>query len=324
MFEGEKQFMKSFTPEAKPAPEQETVPEAKIEEKEELRREGEKIYDKEFVDKLDEVLGHEFKMKGKDGQEESVVLKNIIDKHLEGFSSPGFAALSTEEKAEKQREFVMDLGRGINKIPSDDPWSFYFKRIMETGKINCSGSSALLGMALERTKEQSGIKSVEQGFPYGHAINMITFGDGRLYFADARNGTFEDISDYTKIDNKDGLKVYKIKQPKDKIGDLIPWRNIPATGVKEGAIDMYLSNLQSAHQAAEGKFDKALKMGRSKKELKQAREGAKEVCQENNLSSPEELDRLTEVKRFFNEKINKYHRSEEFKKEIKRIEKLMK
>ena len=43
--------------------------EEEIETQEELRAEGEKIYAKEFTEKLDDILGHEFKVKEKDGKE---------------------------------------------------------------------------------------------------------------------------------------------------------------------------------------------------------------------------------------------------------------
>jgi len=142
----------------------------------ELQRDGEKIYLKEFAERLDDVLKHEFKITGKDGREERIVLRDIIDKHLERFSSPEFSSLSAEERAERQREFVKDLGRGIYKIPAGDPWSFYFDRAIKTGRINCSCCAALLGIILENTKEKTGIQNIEYGSPYGHAINMITFG----------------------------------------------------------------------------------------------------------------------------------------------------
>ena len=288
----------------------------------ELRREGERIYTEEFAGKLDDILGHEFKVKGEDGRERNIVLKDIIDRHLEGFSSPEFAALSMEGKAEKQREFVRDLGRGVDSIPFGDIWAFYFKRMMETGETNCSGSSSLLGMILEGTKEQSGIKSVEQGYPFGHAVNMITLGDSRLYLADTRSGLLEDISNYAQAEDRKGLKVYKIKQPRDKNGGPIPWHNIPAVPMKEGVIGMYLGNLRSAYEAGGGNFDEALSMGYSSKELEEIQKMAKDVCRERGLSSPEEYDRLGKVQEFFVGKINEYLRSPEFRREIRRVKKL--
>ncbi len=216
-----------------------------------------------------------------------------------------------EEKAEKQREFVKDLGRGINSIPGEDPWSFYFGRIMETGKINCSGSTALTGMILEKTKEQSGIKSIEWGSPFGHAVNIITFEDNQLYWVDVRNGMFENMSDCAKVENHDGLKVYKIDWPNEKTGYQVPYRTVPATSIEEGVISNYLENLGSAYNAAEGKFDKALKMGHSEKELKEIQKTAREVCRDRELPPPE-------VKEFFTDKMNKYDQSEEGKKEAKK------
>lgn len=285
---------------------------------------GERIYSEEFAGKLDEVLGHEFIVEGKDGREQGVVLKDIVDKHLEGFSSPEFSNLSAEEQAEKQREFAMDLGRGISSIPSEDPWSFYFQRIMKNDKINCSGSTALLGMVLENTKEKSGIKSVEFGQPYAHAVNMITFGDDRLYFADAINGEFEDVTDRVKSEEKKELKIYRIEPPKEKNEDRVIFRDIPVSSMKEGIISSYLNNLYSASQSAQGKFDKELRLGRPKEELKEIQKMASEVCEEREISSPGQLQRLRETKNFFDVKLNNYRRSRGFKKEMKRMGKIFK
>lgn len=308
----------------RPEPEikKEVTPELRNEpEVSELQREGGRIYSEEYGQKLNDILEHKFVSKNQEGKNEEVVLKDIVDKHLKNFASPEFSVLPMEEKAEKQREFVKDLGRGINSIPGDDPWSFYFRRIMETGRMNCSGSTALAGMILENTKEQSGIKSVEYGAPFGHAVNIITFGDNQLYWADARNGVFENISDCAKVENHNGLKIYKIDQPNEK-ADVI-YRTVPSTSMKEGIISSYLENLHSAYAAAEGKFDKALKMGRSKEELKEIQKTAREVCQERELTSPEQLHHLRETRKFFTDKMNKYDQSKEFKEEAKRIEKII-
>ena len=86
-----------------------------------------------------------------------------------------------DEKAMLQEAFINSLMAQLSSIPSGK-WSFFPEQIQKTKKINCSGSSLLLGSVLKR----NGIKSY-YGMPAGHAVNIVELSDGSLWYADGRN-----------------------------------------------------------------------------------------------------------------------------------------
>ncbi len=322
-------FEPKFAKRIKTTPEPEKVAGSKEKDAEilELRCKGEKIYSKEFAGKLDEILDHEFKIKDKEGQGERIVLKDVIDKHLEGFSSQEFFHLPPEKKAGSQKSFVQELVSNISRISTDN-WSIDFKRTMKTGGANCSAVSILLGLILESTKEISGIKNIEYGMPADHAINIIHFSDGKFYFADSKANIFEDITKNADIEEKEGFKIYRIKELSNKLIGGIKHKIIPALPIKEGAIISYLGNLCAAYIIAQDELPGAFKkiyaptpeeiksfQWLARKEL--SREGAKEISQENSLSEEKFLN-LAKIRDSFIGKLESYTKGEEFRKERKR------
>jgi len=284
-----------------------------------LKIEGEKIYKTEYVDKLDKVLEKKFKTgeKNEKGEAKEIVLKDTVEEHLKIFRTPEFSKLSKEQKAGIQKQFVKDLTEMINKIPDSGiaSWSFYFKRALKTGEMNCAACASLNGLILENSKKTTELEKIEFGLPYGHAMNIVTFSNGQIYYVDPRNNVFENLRRNIKIEYKNGLKVYKIKELKGGMYSKI----IPTLPVKEGVIGCYVDNLHSTLNSAENKFPESLKMGRTVKELKKIQKEAQKICQEKGLNN-KSYEQLKKIKEFFNKKVFKYQESREFKTEIKRMQ----
>jgi len=265
-----------------------------------LKFEGRQIYFDEFVDKLGDILEHKFS--DKEGKE--FVLSETINEHLEKFTSPDFSKLSIEKQAESQKEFVKDLINQINKIPSDT-WSFYFDRSLRTKKLNCSGCATLTGLILQSSKKITRLKNIEYGSPPGHAMNIITFTDNKIFRVDSRNNIFENLTDNIEIQKADGLKIYKIKKLEKETRHKI----IPITSVKNGTISAYLDNLYSAYKCTRDEPPKGLE-DLSSSEL----EEAKEVFQEKQIP----LEKIRKIGEIFYKGLHKYRESEDFIKEEKR------
>jgi hypothetical protein len=306
------QELKKFQKEIPKVDKKEEI-EKKLKEKSEqfsLQKEGEKIYKTEFADRSNEVL--EKKFKTKEGEE--IVLKDFLEEGLKKFSAPEFSKLSKEQKTKIQKEFVKDLTEQINKIPSGTGWSFDFKRALKTGEMNCSACASLNGLILENTKKITKLEKIEMGLPHNHAMNIITFSNGQIYYVDPRNNVFENLSRNIKVEYKNGLKVYKIKELKGGMLSKI----IPTLPVKEGIISCYVDDIHSAFHSAQGTLPEGLK-GSSVKKLEKIQKEAKKVCEEKGINN-ESFEQLKELKEFFNKKFLKYQESREFKTEIKRIE----
>jgi hypothetical protein len=281
---------------------------------ESLKTEGEKIYKNEFTDKLPHVL--EKKFKSEKGEE--IVLKDVMEEGLKKFP-PEFSKLSKEQKTKIQKEFVKDLTEQISKIPASDRsssyWSFYFEKALKTGAMNCSACASLNGLILENTKKITELEKIEFGLPSGHAMNIITFSNGQIYYVDPRNNVFENLKRNMKIEYRNGLKAYKIKELKGGMYSKI----IPTLPVKEGIISCYVDNLHSAFNSARGRLPESLKIDSNVKKIKKIQEGAQKICQEKGINN-QSYEQLKELKQFFNKKRFKYQESKEFKTEMKRIE----
>ena len=281
-----------------------------------LKQEGEKIYKTEFTDKLDKVLDKEFKIEEKNEKgkvtEKEMVLKDILEEDLKKFKAPEFSRLSKEQKAKIQEEFLKNLTEKISKIPSSDrssaTWSCYFSKALKTGEMNCSACASLNALILENTKKITEIDQIEFGLPHEHAMNIITLSNGQIYYVDPRNNVFENLSRNIKIENKNGLKVYKIKELRGGMD----YKIIPTLNVKEGIIAGYLDNLP---KSAKSKFPSSVEIEGWKK----IKSGAKEIFEEKEISN-ERFKQLKKLKNFFNKKLYKYQESKEFKSEIKRVE----
>lgn len=301
-------------PERQFEPKYEEKPEENLEE-ERLRLEGEKIYSEDFIEKLDDVLGHEFK--SKDGKEK-ITLKQVVNEYLKRFAAEEFSQKALKEQSEVQLQFLEDLAEKISEILPDS-WSINFRQAIENNALNCSNCASLTGLILENNKEKFNLQNIEYGFPYGHAINIITLADGRVFYVDSKNNIVEDfeLNKNTKIEDKNGLKVYKINELKGKID----YKIIPALPLKEGILISYLGNLESSCNSVKGKLPDVIKK-RPEKERREFQEGAKRVYDEEGLFSENKHQRLIKILESFEQKqmLDKYGESKEFKSEAKRWE----
>jgi hypothetical protein len=268
-----------------------------------------KIFEGDFNGKYNEIMSHEFTIEGKDG-EKTINLKKIVAK----YSGLALDSLASEKNRE---DFVKELVEQISKIPNDK-WSINFNHAIESGKMNCSNCASLIGLILEKNKEKFGIQNIEYGMPYGHALVIITFSGGKVFYVDSRNNAFEnlEVGSNTKIEERNGLRVYKISQLKGRMG----YNIIPTLDLKEGILSSYLSNLDSARKTSEGKFDDEDKL-KSEEEQLQSIKAAKKIIQEMRLSDKDKKQ-YEKLKDLFSGKIDKYVRTGEFKSEIKRWQKV--
>ena len=95
--------------------------------------------------------------------------------------------------------------------------------------------------------------------PADHAVNIVNFSDGKFYFVDSRANVFEDITENANIEEKEGFKVYKIKELSKKFFVGIKHRIVPTLPIKEGTIISYLGNLCGAFIIAQGKIPEAFR-----------------------------------------------------------------
>jgi len=258
----------------------------------------------------------------REGREEKIILNDIINRYLEKFSSPEFSQLSPKDKAKIQKEFVQELTSSISKIPHNS-WSINFEKVIKTQKINCSGASSLLGLILESTKEVSGLKNIELATPIEHVMNIVPFIDGTFYYVDSRSNVFEDLSQNSEIEYREGLKIYKIRE----LTGGIPYKIVPVLPPKDGIIASCVGNLCAAYIVTEKEIPESLKKEYSltPEQLKDVEEqikklprrGAKEIYQEYSLDE-EKCLRLLKIRKIFAEVLDNYMKTEEYREEVRR------
>ena len=297
-----------------------------------LKREGEKIYQESFVEKLDKVLEHEFIVELKEGQKEKIVLKKIIESWLEKFSQPELSNLLPAEQANFQKQFLQELVKEISKIPPGS-WSVDFEKAIKTEKMNCSCCSALLGLILESTRKNTKIENIEYGSPVDHAMNVITLRDGKAILVDSRKGIVEELTEVnTEIEEYNDLKIYKIKNIKGKR----IYQIVPVLPLKEGILTSYIRNLVAAYICLEGEIPDVFKKYITQKEIEELKPRIKKAREEFNKETKrlqkEGKGELFEKKELFKEKIQflakmgeifagkleDYKKTENFQREIER------
>ncbi len=200
-----------------------------------------------------------------------------------------------------QKRFVLELIREISKTKFGK-WSFFFSVIHKKKQINCSGSATFLGMILKSSQKTNKIPLVEFCTPVGHALILVTFPDNRMYYCDAINNLFVDITkkiDLNRSYNLDSIKVYKLKEMTKEF----PYLILPAVDFRKGMINTYSSNLRQMLYEKLNGDNEAEEFLRYKKEI---RDEIKRLSKSNNLDK----------------EFNKLYRSNEYRVEQDRVKKL--
>jgi len=293
-----------------------------------LKLEGSKIYQNDFIKKLDKTLKHKFIVEHKEGTKEEIVLGETIEHWLKKFSKPEYSNFSPSQKASFQKEFLKNLTHSIYKIPPA-VWSINFEQAIKTNTANCQCCSTLTGLILEATQQITDIKDVEYGFPVDHAVNIVTLADDEICLVDSRKGTVEELTpENSSIENYRDLKIYKIKNTR---GRRI-YKIIPVLPLEEGTLISYLGSLVTAYICVKEKIPDAFKEYIRPEELEKLKElmldfkktGTRQIYQINKEESlsKEKVLKLIKIRELTNRELENYKKTEEFIKEIDRCRKI--
>jgi len=200
----------------------------------------------EFAGQLPAILSRDFELT--DGTH--VNFQTIIDKHLAAIHE---VKTGVPEISKMQQEMVRELVETISKLPVKN-WNISPRQLAENGSANCSVAAAALQMMIESTQGSTGITKTDYVNPPGHAFNMVRFPDGNIFYADPRNGIFENVTKEVIVSYKPGLTIYKLTKPNERM----PFRYITALSKSsDGMVNAYLGNLSQVPQVLAGNFPTA-------------------------------------------------------------------
>lgn len=193
--------------------------------------------------------------------------QTIIDKHLTAIHE---APNNVQEISRAQQEFVRELVRTLSLLPVKN-WNISPRQLVENGGANCSTAAASLQMMIESTARTSGIPTIDYANPPGHAFNMVRFPDGTIFYADPRNGVFENVTHDVVVSRKPGLTIYKLLKPNERM----PFRYVTALEkASDGMVAAYLANISEIPDVAAGNFPAAFTNATEQEREQMQREAA--------------------------------------------------
>lgn len=290
---GMHQYVSSFEAKIKGLEHQEMTAEQR-----ELERRGLQIFVDLFAKPTQEVVNATIELEG-----ESVTFSDVLQKHLQKFD--GFDG-SDEERGAMQFDLLRDLVSMLHKMPVGT-WDTTIQQTVKTMKNNCSGSAALFTTMIEATAERTGIDA-DYVNPYGHALVVAKLADGRIVYADGRNGVIEDISDIVDYEEHIDFNVYGLrKQTPEK-----PFHFLPTT--KENwqlIVENYAGNMAVLPDAAEGVFDDTLQNTTTPDERTKIQLEAIAAMQETGITR-EDVQELHQVREYLEGGLQDFRNSPDF------------
>lgn len=262
----------------------------------------EKIYEEDFIKPLAEMMDAELSTKEGGG----FVLSDIVNEQLSKFQTPEFSTLSSGEQTEQQKQFCQTVIDKISSLPGD-AWSISPKQTLHTGAMNCSNAASIFGMIMKNAQSISGIRRIDYVSPYGHAMNIVQMLDSSIWYADPRNGVFENITDNVEVEEQNDLNIYRIKKPANKTSfHILP-------GIKylrDAIVRSYAGNIAESVNTANGEFDEVLSVYPEEKQ-KEIQEGARALGEELMLSE-EKAKNYKNLAEAIGMQLNNFEKTEEF------------
>ena len=271
---------------------------------------AEEVYENDFKKPLAEMMNAELSTK----EGGKFVLSDIVNEQLNKFQTPEFSALPPEEQTKQQKQFCQTFIDKISSLPGD-AWSISPKQTLRTGAMNCSNAASVFGMTMKNTQAISGIRRIDYVSPYGHAMNIVQLLDGSLWYADPRNGVFENITDNVEVEEQNNLNIYRIKKPTDKTSfHILP-------GIKylrDAVVRAYAGNVAESNNTAKGEFDEVLEIFPEERK-KEIQEGARTLKEELMLSD-EKASEYKTLAEIVGKSLDEFQKTNEFLNEKRRWE----
>lgn len=268
------------------------------EEEKKLEQASLKLFVDQFVRPTKEVLQKQF-----ESEEGAFQLGEVLSTHLSKFEQDG------ADTVELQKSLVRDLVMKMKHMPVGN-WDISTSQTAKTGKNNCSGSAALLTTILEATSSKTGIR-VSYANPYGHALVVARMNDGSVWYSDSRNGVFEDISQKSDYEEREGYSVFGLHEPTPET----PFRYLPI--MKDNwrlVVENYAGNMEELPHAAEGIFDEVLQNTASESELAKIQAEAKAALGQVGMKK-EDAVKMRKVKDYLESALYGFRKDPDFGKE---------
>ncbi len=268
----------------------------------ELRAETQRVLDREFIAPLRDVL--EAELPSKTG--ETFRLGEVVDRNIEAIKG----AESDEQRAERQKTLVSELVNTIKQLPSDS-WSCSTRQLLENKAANCSNAASLLALILEQRQDDTGIKKFEYANPQGHSINIVSFDDGTMCYADPRNGVFEDVTKRMTVEDQPEMRLYVLKDPEPKM----PHRFYPAVKkLHDIIVGVYAANMSEVPMFARGEFDENMKRTAPPEELAKMQAQA-QVAQQREEINDKTAEKYKEMAARLKAPVRAFRNTDRFKME---------
>lgn len=274
------------------------------------------IYQRDYLDALPEVLNKKFVSESgepifsSDDGEYFDSLQGLTD-HLLSSAEPS--------NPESQEKIVKTLIENMKRIPSGQSMSV--RHAAETGKMYCSVSAATFQLMMEKIQPQLGVKS-EYVSPVDHAANVVRIGN-KIFFADPRNGIFDDITANLTEEYRGGLKIYRAKSG-GIFSDKTLFSIIPAmTDSSKSMVHADMGNFEGMVDFARGKFgEDSERMGMDIAQKLQ--NYAKEYLAKLGILGDKEKEdaftkKYSELDEASGKEMDEFKRTEEFKAEERRV-----
>ena len=267
-------------------------------EQRELERSALRMFVDLFAKPTEEVLDLPIEIEGG-----SATFRDVLQKHLQKFDD--FDG-ENQGRGVMQLDLLRDLVSMLKEMPVGT-WDTSIAQTAKTKKNNCSGSAALLTVILESTAARTGARP-DYVNPYGHALVIARLSNGRIIYADGRNGVLKDITDDVDFEERDDFNVYSLRKQKPEM----PFRYLPTT--KENwrlIVENYVGNMEELPDAAEGVFDDIQKNTATPYELAKIQFEAGVALTETGITRNDRVI-LRKVKNHLEESLRDFRNSPDF------------
>lgn len=260
------------------------------------------IFAREFALPLEQLLLIDFPMYEKPPFRLGVLMQNGIDS-IKKTRTP-------EDLAATQKALVRGIVEHLNEMPVGT-WDTSPKQTLETKQTNCSGAAALFTALFESVQAATEIPKIHYVNPYGHATDIVHFSDQTIFYADPRNGIFQEITQDVEVEERDGLIVYRLKVPTPEI----PFHFLPTLpSFRDMAVVNYVENMAEIPEAAEGVFDEILRNSATGAELREMQQEARVVRERERIAASKVIQ-WQKLKQSLGKSLDKFKQTPEFQKE---------
>ncbi len=281
------------------------------------------IYQNDYLDALPEILSRNFSdEKGEplfstNNGERFTNLQQLLDSLT---NNPELSNSENEEVKEKTVKTIID---NMSRMPAGQSMSV--RHATETNEMFCSVSAATFQLIMEKIQSRLGVKS-EYINPVDHAANIVKIANSqreRIFYADPRNGIFDDLTENITEENRDGLRIYRSKNG-SAFSEKVLFSVIPAiTDSAKAMVHADMGNFKGLVDFARGNFgEDSERMGI---EIAHELQGyAKKYLEKLGILGDKEKEdaftaKYAELEKASGKELEDFKNTEEFKTEEKRI-----